>query len=136
MDTTLLLDELRDGAPFVVLILGLALLGRGLAGGPNGERGLLRPQAGSLGRAEGWRLVVLGLTAIGLGLAAILAARWLFFLSVAFGFVETLEATMVIAAWRAGDRRSAANPRRSSRSLPTPSRGPEFLPRSPAASGD
>jgi hypothetical protein len=84
--------------------LGVALLRRGLRGGPNGERGLLRPEAGSLGRVEGWRVVVLGLTATGLGLAGLLEARWLLFFALAFGFVETLEATMVIAAWRAGDR--------------------------------
>jgi hypothetical protein len=136
MDIAFLLDELRQVAPVAVLVLGFALLWRGLRGGPRGARGLLRPQAGSLGRAEGWRMVVVGLTVIGLGLSGILDARWLFFLSLAFGFVETLEATMVIAAWRAGNRRSAANPRLSSRSLPTPSRGTAFPRRSPVASGD
>lgn len=103
------LAEPRHVAARVVLVLGSALLWRGLRGDRNGARGLLRPQAGSLGRAEGWRLVVLGLTAVGLGLAGLLAARWLLFLSLAFGFVETLEATTVIAAWRAGDRRAIAH---------------------------
>jgi hypothetical protein len=88
-------------------MLGFAILGRGLSGGRGGARGLLRPRAGTLGRAEGWRLTVLGLTLIGLGAAGIWDARWLFFLSLAFGFVEGLEATMVIAAWKAGDRREA-----------------------------
>jgi hypothetical protein len=108
METTILLDALRRAAPVAALLLGCALLWRGLCGGPNGRRGLVRPQAGSLGRAEGWRVTVLGVTATGLGLAGILEAHWLLFLSLTFGFVETLEATMVIAAWRSGDRRAAA----------------------------
>jgi hypothetical protein len=94
-------------SPVAALFLGLAVLWRGLAGGRHGERGLLRPQAGSLGRAEGWRLTVLGLTLIGLGAAGIWEARWLLFLSLGFGFVECLEASAVIAAWRPGEARSA-----------------------------
>jgi hypothetical protein len=93
-------------APDAALLLGLALLWRGLLGGRGGKQGLLRPRAGSLGRAEGWRLTVLGITLLGLGAAGIWDARWLLFLSLAFGFVESLEATMVIAAWKAGDRRA------------------------------
>jgi hypothetical protein len=108
MATTFLVDALRQAAPAAVCCLGVAILWRGLSGGPHGKRGLLRPHAGSLGRVEGWRLTVLGLTVTGLGLAGVLEARWLVFLSLAFGFVETLEATMVIAAWRAGDRRATA----------------------------
>jgi hypothetical protein len=107
MDGFVLFDALVRYGPAAVVLLGLAVLWRGLRGGRGGERGLLRPRAGALGRAEGWRLTVLGVTLIGLGAAGIWDARWLFFLSLAFGFVEGLEATMVIAAWKAGDRRAA-----------------------------
>ncbi|MGH2562527.1 MAG: hypothetical protein ACRDJH_25995 [Thermomicrobiales bacterium] len=92
---------------YVVALLGLALFWRGLLGGPHGERGLLRPSAGALGRAEGWRLTILGLAVVGLGAAGVWEARWLLFLSVGIGFVEVLEATMVIAAWKAGAARAA-----------------------------
>ncbi|MGH2534629.1 MAG: hypothetical protein ACRDJW_20400 [Thermomicrobiales bacterium] len=94
-------------AGVVVALVGLALFWRGLIGGPHGERGLLRPHAGALGRAEGWRLTVLGLAIAGLGAAGVWEARWLLFLSVGIGFVEVLEATMVIAAWKAGAGRTA-----------------------------
>ena len=104
------LDAIWQHAPDGVLLLGLVLLWRGLLGGRGGKQGLLRPHAGSLGRAEGWRLTVLGVTLLGLGAAGIWDVRWLLFLSLAFGFVESLEATMVIAAWKAGERRAAPGP--------------------------
>jgi hypothetical protein len=93
-------------APDAVMLLGLGVLWRGLLGGHGGTQGLLRPRAGSLGRVEGWRLTVLGVTLLGLGAAGIWDARWLLFLSLAFGFVESLEATLVIAAWKSGERRA------------------------------
>ena len=77
-----------DKIALALALLGLAVLWRGLLGGRSGKQGLLRPNAGSLGRAEGWRLTVLGLTLLGLGAAGIWDARWLLFLSLAFGFVE------------------------------------------------
>lgn len=90
-------------------LLGLMLLWRGLGGGRSGERGLLRRRAGALGRAEGWRLTVLGLALAGLGAASLWEARWLLFLALGIGFVEVLEASVVIAAWRGntgrGDQR-------------------------------
>lgn len=98
-------DSLSDYVPYAAVLLGLAVFGRGLLGGKGGKQGLLRPRAGSLGRAEGWRLVVLGLTLTGVGAAGIWEARWLLVLSLGFGFVEGLEATMVIATWKAGNRR-------------------------------
>jgi hypothetical protein len=84
------------------VVAGLVLFERGLLGG----RGLLRPSAGALARTEGWRLTVLGLALAGLSLGLLLGARWLVFLSLGIGFVEVLEASMVIAAWRAGDRQA------------------------------
>ena len=93
------------------MLLGLALLWRGLAGERGGARGLLRRQASALGRAEGWRMMLVGLTVTGLGLAWFWDLRWLLLLSLAIGFVEIQEASMVIRAWRAGERNAATRPR-------------------------
>lgn len=87
-----------------VVLLGLALAVRGLRGGAGGG-GLLRGQAGALARVESWRSTVLGLAAAGLGASLVWELRWLLVLSLGIGFVEVLEASIVIAAWRAGDRR-------------------------------
>ena len=95
----------------VVLLLGLTLVWRGLRGGPSGECGLLRRRADALGRAEGWRLSVLGLALAGLGAAWIWEARWLLFLAIGIGFVEVLEASAVIAAWRWDGGRAATDTR-------------------------
>jgi hypothetical protein len=89
----------------VVLLAGVAVLFRGLNGGPKGAKGLLRPSAGSLGRAEGWRITVVGLTLTALGLGGVLEARWVVFMALGFGFVEFVEASAVLAAWHRGDRR-------------------------------
>jgi len=90
----------------VVGLVGVALFWRGMLGGAGGERGLLRPSAGSLRRVEGWRLTVLGLAVAGVGAAGVWEERWLLFLAAGIGFVEVLEATMVIAAWKAGAARA------------------------------
>jgi hypothetical protein len=93
----------------VVLLVGVVVLFRGLNGGPNGAKGLLRPSAGSLGRAEGWRITVVGLTLVTLGLGGVLEARWVVFMALGFGFVEFVEASAVLAAWHRGDRRPRAS---------------------------
>lgn len=88
-----------------VLLIGSAVIFHGLNGGPNGAQGLLRPSAGSLGRAEGWRVTVVGLTLVTLGLGGVLEARWIVFMALGFGFVEFVEASAVLAAWHRGDQR-------------------------------
>lgn len=84
----------------VIGLLGVALFWRGLHGGPNGERGLLRRGVAMLDRLEGWRLTLLGLTLIGLGAAWFWEAYWLLFLSLGIGYVELQEASKIIQAWR------------------------------------
>jgi hypothetical protein len=91
-----------------VALLGLAVVWRGLTGDRGGERGLVRRTTTALGRAEGWRLTLVGLTLTGLGLAWLWELRWLLFLSLGIGFVEIQEASMVIRAWKAGQRKTAA----------------------------
>ena len=88
-----------------ITLLGIGITLRGLAGEAGGERGLVRRHSTALGRAEGWRLTLVGLTIIGLGLAWFWELRWLVFLSLGIGFVEIQEASMVIRAWRAGERK-------------------------------
>jgi hypothetical protein len=94
-----------------VVLLGLLLVGRGLAGDRGGARGLLRRGAGALGRVEGWRMLLFGLTLTGLGLAWFWELRWLLFLTLAIGFVELQEASMIIRAWRASERMAATRAR-------------------------
>jgi hypothetical protein len=83
-----------------VILLGLAVVWRGLLGWPYGGEGLLRRNVNVFDRLQGWRLFLLGLTIIGLGAAWYWDARWLLFLSLGIGFVELQEATRVINAWR------------------------------------
>lgn len=85
----------------LLTITGVATFWRGLIGGAGGKQGLLRRQAGTLGRIEGWRIAIFGLALAGGGIAWLFAARWLLFLSLGIGFCEVQEASMVISAWKA-----------------------------------
>lgn len=89
----------HDPAALLVLV-GLLLLWRGLLGWPTSTRALLRRGDGFLGRLEGFRLAVVGLVLIGLGAAWLFQAPLLLFLALGIGFVEILESSVVIAAWR------------------------------------
>ena len=95
-------------AALAVVLLGIAVTLRGLAGQAGGEGGLVRRHTSALGRAEGWRLTLVGLTLLGLGLAWYWGLRWLLFLSLGIGFVEIQEASMVIRAWKDGSRSTPA----------------------------
>jgi hypothetical protein len=100
---SLLFDVLQMHGPAIVLaLLGVALVWRGLWGGRDGARGLLRRQTAMLGRMEGFRLTVFGLVLCGSGLAVIWQAQWLLLLSLGIGFVEILESSTLIAVWRRG----------------------------------
>jgi hypothetical protein len=83
-----------------IVLLGLAIFWRGLWGGPYGARGLLRRRVDMLERLVGWRLLLVGLTLVGLGTAWYTETRWLLFLALGIGFVEIQEATQLIRAWR------------------------------------
>ena len=100
---SLLADPLQTHGPAIVLaLLGVALIWRGLRGGRDGTRGLLRRQTAMLGRMEGFRLTVFGLSLFGIGLAVIWKAQWLLLLSLGIGFVEILESSTLIAVWKRG----------------------------------
>ena len=92
--------------PAALLVLaGLVLLWRGLLGWPTSTRALLRHGDGFLGRIEGFRLAVVGLVLIGLAAAWIRQDPLLLFLALGIGFVEILESSVIIAAWRRGGGR-------------------------------
>jgi len=84
----------------ILVLLGLLLLWHGLLGWPHGKRALLRRGDSFLDRIEGFRLAVVGLVLIGLGAAWLFLAPLLLFLALGIGFVEILESSVVIAAWR------------------------------------
>jgi len=109
MVTSYWLDPLWvNPVAFVVITLGLLLVGRGLHGGRDGVRALLGQQIDMLNRLEGFRLTVLGLVLMGVGAAVIWQAQWLLLLALGIGFVEILESSTLIAVWRRSRRRDAA----------------------------
>lgn len=96
-------DALGWSDPAAILVLaGLVLLWRGLLGWPTSTRALLRRGAGFLGRIEGFRLAVVGLVLIGLAAAWLSQSPLLLYLALGIGFVEVLESSVIIAAWRRG----------------------------------
>jgi hypothetical protein len=92
-----------------LIVLGFGVSWHGLRGGPKRKLGLLRSRAGSIHRIEGWRRLIVGLVLIGLGIASAKESRFFFFLSVAFGFVEYLESSAVLAVMKRDPRRIHAN---------------------------
>ncbi len=91
----------------LAILYGLALVWRGLRGGPDGARGLLRRRIDMLQRMEGFRLTVFGLVLLGIGAALIWQAQWLLLLSLGIGFVEILESSTLITVWKRAPVRSA-----------------------------
>ncbi len=83
-----------------LVVLGILLGWRGLRGGRDGSRALLRPRIAMVNRIEGFRLTVFGLVLIGIGAAIFWQAQWLLVLSLGIGFVEILESSALIAFWR------------------------------------
>ncbi len=90
--------------PLIVIALGIVHLWRGLRGQPNGEGGLARRHTSLLGRLEGFRMVLLALTLVGLGLGWLLESRLLIFLALGFGIVELRESSTIINAFRFSPR--------------------------------
>ena len=82
------------------LLAGAVLGWRGLRGGRGGEGGLRRRRTPMLGRIEGFRLMMFGLVLIGIGLAVVWQAQWLWLLALGIGFVEILESSALIAFWK------------------------------------
>ena len=101
METLLLLDTSWRYIPAAILAaIGLLISWHGLRGTPSTKRGLLRSQAGSLRRLEGWRRLLVGLTLIGLSAAWGWESQLLLFLSLGIAFVELWEASFVISVAR------------------------------------
>lgn len=94
-------------AATLALLYGLALVWRGLRGGPDGARGLLRRRIDMLQRMEGFRLTVFGLVLIGAGASVVWQVQWLLLLSLGIGFVEILESSTLIAVWKRAPARGA-----------------------------
>ena len=112
MNVKVIVETLQVHGPAIVLILlGVALMWRGLRGGERGAQGLLRRGAAMLGRIEGFRLVVFGLALIGIGLAVIWQAQWLLVLAIGIAVVEILESSALIAVWKWDRGRDTANQR-------------------------
>ena len=87
----------------IVLGIGLALLG--LLMQLNGLRGALRGDSGKLlPWIQGFRLSIIGLALVGLGVAWGWHLTWLLVLTLAIGGEETLESSIVIYALRRGRR--------------------------------
>jgi hypothetical protein len=98
METLLLLDTSWRYIPAAILaVIGLLIAWHGLRGTPSTKQGLLRSQAGSLRRMEGWRRLLVGLTLIGLSAAWGWESQLLLFLSLGIAFVELWEASFVIS---------------------------------------
>jgi hypothetical protein len=91
-----------------VIALGLMLVWRGLRGGRDGDRAVLGQRIDMLHRIEGFRLTVFGLALMGVGAAVIWQAQWLLLLALGIGFVEILESSALIAAWKSNHRHDEA----------------------------
>jgi len=96
------------GVAALLMVLGVVTTWRGLIGGTNDRRGLLRRPSGTVQLMEGWQLTIVGLTLIGFGIGWVWEIRWLFFLSLGIGFVEVQEAGRILDAlrWNGGGRES------------------------------
>ena len=104
-----LLDAVWQGQTllgYALIGAGVWLMARGLWGGRDGRRGLLRGHEPALERAEGWRVVVVGFVVGTLGFAALADSALLFYMALGIGVVELWEASFVIAVWRTSATRT------------------------------
>lgn len=88
------------GVAALLMLLGITTTWRGLIGGMNSGRGLLRRPSGAVQLMEGWQLTIVGLSLIGCGVGWVWEIRWLFFLSLGIGVVEVQEAGRILNALR------------------------------------
>ena len=89
-----------DAFAFVLVLVGMALVWRGLRGGRDGAQAVMRARTDMLGRIEGFRLMMAGLVAVGIGVALAWQAWWLLWLAIGIGFVEIAESSALIAVWK------------------------------------
>jgi hypothetical protein len=96
MDVTVISDTPWRVYPAAALVLcGLALLAKGLWFGFTGSRGLLR-ERDALGWMRGFRLAVVGLCLLGIGVAWAEQVFWLFVASAGILGEELLETSVII----------------------------------------
>lgn len=97
----------------VISAAGALLFARGFAHQAEAHRAGPADMAKSIGLAAGLRLLLLGGSLVGLGLAWILQIVWLFWIAAIIGAEETLETSIVVSALREGERVKAARARRA-----------------------
>jgi hypothetical protein len=96
MDVTVISEAPWRVYPAAALVLcGLALLAKGLWFGFTGSRGLLR-ERDALGWMRGFRLAVVGLCLVGIGIAWAEQVFWLFVASAGILGEELLETSVII----------------------------------------
>jgi hypothetical protein len=96
MDITAMSEATWRGYPAVALVLcGVILLAKGLWFGFAGSRGLLRERE-ALGWMRGFRVAVVGLCLVGIGVAWAEQVAWLFVASVGILGEEMLETSVII----------------------------------------
>lgn len=113
MNVLMHLDPMAASAVAAALLFfGVQLVWRGLRGGRDGERALLRRRMPMVQRIAGFRLTVFGLALVGVGAAIFWREEWLLWLALGIGSVEIVESTTLIAFW----------PRRSEKGAPVTTR--------------
>jgi hypothetical protein len=96
VDVTLIVDASWRAYPAAALaVAGLLLLGKGLWFGFAGSHGLLH-ERDALGWMRGFRLAVVGLCLLGIGIAWVWQVFWLFVASMGILGEELLETSVII----------------------------------------
>lgn len=99
----LLYDASWRGYPAAALVLaGLVIIGQSMMRRDQGAT--MRTRAGELRWVQGFRLSMLGLAFVGTGLAWAWQVPWLVIASLAIAGEEILESSVMIAAWKRGER--------------------------------
>jgi len=94
-----------------LIAMGIGVVLWGLGKEINGLRGALRGDSAKIVPwIIGFRLTIIGLTLVGLGVAWEWRLTWLLVLSLAIGGEETLESSIVIYGLRRGMRPETSNP--------------------------
>jgi len=102
-----------EALPYVVISAGIYLFWVGLSAWIRGSRQYGEPGGRLLGMIRGFRVGIIGLAVIGIGVWLLTGATWVLILSLAVGGEEILETSFIIWAIHS-DPRLESNARRSS----------------------